>query len=143
MTQRCIAPAWGLALMLTVGAARPAPTPRRASVQRTAMSAPRPVEKTTVAGLMEKVTFTGFVMGRSVGRIDTIVSAKRTTRVDISHARIQNEGGSAPPTALTPETFVRVEGTMNGATFAANNVEILRPANVGKKRRAGSRRSSR
>jgi hypothetical protein len=128
MVKRWIAPALGLALALSVGMARPAAALRLKGMKPAAKGAAQAVGAQTV---------TGMIKGAPAGKTITVVSGKRTTSVDTSHARIRSKGKFASPAALTPGSFVRAAGSMNGTTLVATTVDIIRPAGGAKKAAGG------
>ena len=130
MTKRWIAPVLGLALALSVGLARPAAALRLKGTKPAAKSAPHAVGMTTV---------TGIIKGAPAGKTYTVVSGKRSTSVDTSHARIRSKGKFASPSALAPGAFVRAEGTLSGTTLDAKTVDIIRPAGGGRKTTGGKK----
>jgi hypothetical protein len=130
MTKRWIAPAVVLALALAVGLPRPAAAFRQHAKTAAGAAATAPATATT------KVT--GIIKGAPVGSQIAVVSGKRSTTVDTSHATIRAKGKFASASALTPGTFVRAEGTMNGSTLNAKTIEILRPAGGNKKTSAST-----
>jgi hypothetical protein len=121
MMQRWIAPAMGLVLALSVGLAGPAGAFR----QSAAKPGPGAAASAPAAGMMK---VTGIIKGAPAGSTITVVSGKRSTTVDTSHAKVRARGRFASASMLTAGTFVRAEGTMNGTTLDAKSIEILRPA---------------
>lgn len=136
MTNRWMASALGLMLTFSMGLARPAAAFRlRASKPAPATSAPAP------AGAVSTVK--GIIKGAPAGKTFTVAQGKRTVTVDASKATIRSKGGRfASAAALTPGSYVSVQGTMNGSTLEAKTVEIVRPAGGGKKAAAGSNGST-
>jgi hypothetical protein len=124
MTKRWIAPVAVLALALVVGVPRPAAAFRQHDKTAAGAAATAPAAAKTV---------TGIIKGAPTGKQITVVSGKRSTMVDTSHATIRNKGKFASASALTAGTYVRAEGTMNGATLNAKSIDILRPAGGNKK----------
>lgn len=125
MTKRWIAPAIGLALVVSLGLARPA-----ATFARSAGKAKAPSAGTT--------TVSGIVKGPMEGGKITVVAGKRSTTVDTSHATIRNKGKFTSASALTAGSYVRAHGTMNGTTLDATSIEIVRPAGGRKPAKAGT-----
>lgn len=130
MTKRWIAPALGLALALSVGMAPPAAAFRLKGMKPAAKSAAHAAVSTTV---------TGIIKGAPAGTTYTVVSGRSSKTVDTSSARIRMKGKFVSPAALTPGTFVRATGTLNGATLNATSVDILRPAGGAKKAAGGKK----
>ena len=128
MVKRWITPALGLLLALSVATTQPVMALRLKGMKPAAKGA----AKATAAA-----TVTGIIKGAPSGKTYTVVSNKRSTAVDTSHARIRLKGKFASSAALTPGTFVRASGSMNGATLNATNVDIVRPAGGGKKMGGG------
>jgi hypothetical protein len=117
-----------MALALSVGMARPAAALRLKGMKPAAKGAAQAVGAQTV---------TGMIKGAPAGKTITVVSGKRTTSVDTSHAQIRSKGKFASPAALTPGSFVRAAGSMNGTTLVATKVDIIRPAGGSKKAAGG------
>jgi hypothetical protein len=128
MVKRWITPALGLVFALSVATTQP--------VMALRLKGMKPAAKST-ATATATATVTGMIKGAPSGKTYTVVSGKRTAAVDTSHARIRSKGKFASSAALTPGTFVRATGTMNGATLNATTVDILRPAGGGKKMGGG------
>jgi hypothetical protein len=115
MTKRWIAPAIGLALVISLGLAWPA----------AALARPAGKAKMSSAGT---TTVSGIIKGAMEGGKITVVAGKRSTTVDASHATIRNKGKFTSASALTGGSYVRAHGTMNGTTLDATSIEIVRPA---------------
>jgi hypothetical protein len=126
MNKRWTASALGLALALSVGMARPVAAFRL----RSAKSAPGATKTATTE---VQSTVTGIIKGAPAGKTYTVVSGRRSVMVDASKAQVRNKGKFASPNDLTPGTFVRALGTLNGTTLSAKTVEIIRPAGGSKK----------
>jgi len=126
MNKRWTASLLGTALALSVGLARPAAAFRL----RPSKSAPG-ATKTATTEIQSTVT--GIIKGAPAGKVYTVVSGKRSMAVDASKATVRNKGKFASPNDLTPGTFIRAQGTLNGTTLAAKSVEIVRAAGGGKK----------
>lgn len=116
MTKRWIAPVLGLAMALSVGMANPAAALRLKGMKKAATAAARSAATQTV---------TGMVKGAPVGKTYTVVSGRRSVKVDASHAQVRSKGRFA---SVAPGAFVRATGHMNGGTLDATSVEVLHPA---------------
>jgi hypothetical protein len=125
MTKRWIAPAIGLALVVSLGLARPAAT----------FAKPAGKAKAPSAGM---TTVSGIIKGAMAGGKITVVAGKRSTTVDTSHATIRSKGKFASASALTGGSYVRAQGTMNGTTLDAKSIDIVRPAGGMKPAKAGT-----
>jgi hypothetical protein len=125
MTKQWIAPAMGLALVLSVSLVRPAAAFRQHGAKTAASAATAPAAAAT--------TVSGIIKGAPAGKMITVVSGKRSTMVDTSHATIRNKGKFASASALTAGTYVRAEGTMAGTSLNAKSIDILRAAGGSKK----------
>src|SRR5947209_19350052 len=124
MVKRWITPVLGLVLALSVATTQP--------VMALRLKGMKPAAKSTAIATAT-TTVTGIIKGGPAGKTYTVVSGKRSAAVNTSHARIRMKGKFTSTDALTPGTFVRAAGSMNGATLDATTVEILRPAGGGKK----------
>ena len=132
MTQRWITSAMGIALALSVSLGRPAVA--------FWLRAPKPGSGTAATATAPGATttkVTGIIKGAPAGSTITVVSGRRTTVVDTSHASIRRKGRFASATALTSGSFVRAEGTMTGGTLSAKSIDILRPAGGNKRTSVG------
>src|SRR5690349_10768108 len=117
----------GLVLCLTAGllpAAVAAPA-RHPVLPAHAVVAPAEVAKTV----------SGIIKGQPVGGKYTVVSGKKTTEVDASKAVVRSRGRFAGRADLAPGSFIRAVGSMNGSTFVAKTVDIVRPAGGKRKKK--------
>jgi hypothetical protein len=121
MGRQWLASALGLALAVTMGFARPAAAYRL----RPAKPAAGAAATAPAAGM---TTVTGMIKGAPVGKTITVVSGKKTVSVDTTGAKIRLKGRFTSSTALTPGSFVRATGALNGPVLNAKTVEIIRPA---------------
>jgi len=117
-------------LVLAVGLAQPACAYRRAQPTTTPTL---PTRETLPAEIAKTVS--GIIKGRPVGTKYTVVSGKRSTVVDANKAVIRNHGRFAGPADLTPGSFIRAVGSMNGTTFAAKTIDIVRAAGAKSKKK--------
>src|SRR5437870_1832414 len=83
MVKRWIAPALGLALVLSVASTQPAMALRLKGMKPAGKS----MAKATAA-----TTFKGIIKGAPSGRTYTVVSGKRSVAVDTNHATIRMKG---------------------------------------------------
>jgi hypothetical protein len=129
MTKRWIAPVLGLALALSLGNARPA----GAFLKKPKAGAP--AAKTTKG----TTTVSGMVKGAPNGKVYTVMSGKKATQVDTSHAQARSKGKFA---SIQAGAYIRATGTMKGGTLDATSVEVVRPAGGGKKPAKGGKMGS-
>src|SRR5215212_3959323 len=112
-------PLGGLALWLVMVtsplAASPAP--------QTPVPIPIPNDIRAPAEAMKTVT--GIIKGAPAGKVYTVVSGKRSVRVDAGKAVFRNNGRFASAADLKPGTFIRATGSMNGPRLVAKTVDIV------------------
>jgi hypothetical protein len=121
----------GLALVLAAHLARPAaaapagqPSPH-ATPPAKDMLAPAEVAK----------TISGIIKGKPVAHKYTVVSGKKSTVVDANKAVIRSHGRFASPADLSPGSYVKAVGSMNGSTFVAKTIDITRAAGSSTKKK--------
>jgi hypothetical protein len=131
MFRRGDAASLGVILVLAAGLAQPASAYRRAQPPTT----PVPPVKDTLAPAEIAKTVSGIIKGQPAGTKYTVVAGKRSTVVDANKAVVRNHGRFAGPADLKPGSYIKAVGSMNGATFVAKTIDIVRAAGAKSKKK--------